>query len=683
MTPPPSPSEPRPSGRLKQLKLATFIAMRIARSKRSSTLSLVTLISIIGIACGVMALTVVLAVTDGFRAAFQERILGVFPHLVVMRNSSAFGDYESVLDTLRETPGVVGATPLTGDEMMVAHDAIGDEAGQFRAGATVQGIDLASVRSVLDIDRLMKKGSLKDLEEAPEVRLDKGVTLSNPVEGAALTLVRFADDAPPLVLNDEMTRPDTDHCRVKVLDLRTNRTPVELTPRDGIAKSVYELTEPVVLNSDGRAWSRELELPIGTWELVATRENIILENARAYAIILWHPRKGSVEAMLLTEPTEPRRAERQASVRVVDARTEGSPPLPWRADDKVLATTNSGQSSGYFQVSARLPGVILGQTLATRLHADLEAELTFVTPLRGLDNKMVGPFGMMPSSTRFRVVGVFEAGFHDHDARLALTNLEVSQRFMNRGRMIRTIAVKTTSLLDLDRTKSAIKRALDPIPFEDLIDRTLTLERKLAELTRDLDPRIAAPSPSAPFVGMLRNVSNAVGLLKFNGAGSIRPNRFQVIDWREKNINLFNALELQKVVLTIFFFIIILVGSFVVVGSQIMVVHEKTPDIAILKAMGATSGLVRLVFTLQGLFVAVIGLLVGLGLGLGFSGLIDAVEYELESSIYLIDHLPAVVDGGELVLIALGTLACTLLTTQISAGRAASKSPVAGLRQVD
>jgi lipoprotein-releasing system permease protein len=178
-------------------------------------------------------------------------------------------------------------------------------------------------------------------------------------------------------------------------------------------------------------------------------------------------------------------------------------------------------------------------------------------------------------------------------------------------------------------------------------------------------------------------MSNMTGLLKFQGSGGLRPNRFQVFDWREKNINLFSALELQKVVLAIFFFIIILVGSFVVVGSQIMVVHEKTPDIAILKAMGATSGLIRLVFTLQGLFVAVIGLVAGLIIGLGLVALIEAIDYQLEASIYLIDKLPAAVDVVELAFVSLGTLACTLLTTQISAGRAAGKAPVAGLRQVD
>ena len=674
-------SAPRPAarsaGRWVQLKLATFIALRIARSKRSTSLSLVTLISIVGIACGVLALTVVLSVTNGFQAAFQDRILGVFPHLIVTRASSIFRDYEPVLESILKTPGVVGATPLTGDEMMVAH-------GVFRGGATVQGVDLATVRGVLDIDRLMVEGRLDDLDETATVTAQgDGLSLGEPVSGASLTLVH--DGTKPFVLVDERTNPDADHARFKVLDLRPEdeRRAIELIPKGGVATTVYELKDPVLLFGRPDAWSTELELPQGEWVLTATNERLSLDAPRAYAIVLYKVGP-ELRSAFLTEEASAVIPEREALVRVVDVRPSGA-AIAWRSHDaRPIVTTRPGESSSYRVVSARLPGVLLGKTLAERLRAKPGSELSFVTPLRGLDNKTIAPFGMMPSSARFRVVGIFEAGFHEHDSRLALINIGVSQRFMNRGRLIRTIAVRASSLLEVDKTKRALVRTLDPIPFEALVERTQQLDEKLTLLlSGETDARLSPPTQPAPFLGGLRNLTTVTGLLKFQGVESLRPNRFQVFDWREKNINLFSALELQKVVLAIFFFIIILVGSFVVVGSQIMVVHEKTPDIAILKAMGATSGLVRLVFTLQGLFVALIGLVAGLVFGLGLVWLIDAVDYQLEASIYLIDKLPATIDGLELAFVALGALVCTLLTTQISAGRAASKSPVAGLRQVD
>lgn len=682
-------------GRLRQFKLAAFVALRIARSKRSSTLSLVTLISIVGIACGVMALTVVLAVTDGFQQAFQERILGIFPHLVVSRTSSAFRDYEAVLVTIRDTPGVVGATPLTGDEMMVAN-------GPFRAGATVQGIDLPSVASVLDLAALVRSDAgataatadaqLAGLDEDPGLVVEGAARhLRTPVEGASLTLLQTAAPA-PLVLTDDRTTPDADHFRMKALDLRTAtaRGPIELVPLDGTARTVYELTAPIRLEpgqagGPAPAWGAELEIPHGTFLLDATREKLVLEPGRAYAIVLWEPAPGRVQSTLLSEEAQAVVGEREALVRVVDVRPErDASALAWHGARAPIATTRSGEHTGFFAVAARLPGVLLGHALAKKLEATIGTELTFVTPLRGLDNKMVGPFGMLPSSARFAVAGIFEAGFHDHDSRLALINIAVSQRFMNRGKLVRSIAVRTASLIELDRTKARLQRALDPLPFEDLVQRAHDLDRKLTTLVSPgFDPRLAPPTSDAPFISGLRNVFETVNLMRFQGAEAATQNRFQIFDWREKNINLFSALELQKIVLTIFFFIIILVGSFVVVGSQTMVVHEKTPDIAILKAMGATSGLVRLVFTLQGLFVAVVGLVAGLAIGLGLVAIIEAVDYQLEASIYLIDHLPAAVDLSELTLVAIGTLVCTLLTTQISAGRAAAKTPVAGLRQVD
>ncbi|MCA9516636.1 MAG: ABC transporter permease, partial [Myxococcales bacterium] len=341
-----------------------------------------------------------------------------------------------------------------------------------------------------------------------------------------------------------------------------------------------------------------------------------------------------------------------------------------------------GEFTEFTRVPARLPGILLGASLAERLRAEVGTELTLVTPLRGIDGKSMGPFGMLPSSSRFTVAGIFEAGFHDHDSKLAIINLDVAQRFLNRGRVVQSIAVRTEGLMVLDAVRARIGRTIDPFPFEDLVRNAESLREKLGVLVQ---PGFSARRLDGPptFVGGLRNAAEAVNLLKFQRNDYARRTHYRIFDWKEKNINLFSALELQKVVLTMFFLIIIVVGSFVVVGSQTMVVHEKTSDIAILKTMGATKGLVRLIFTLQGMFVAAVGAGVGLLLGLGFVGLISAVDYKLEASIYLIDHLPADIDPVAVVLIVCGTLVCTLLTTQISASRAAAKTPVEGLRAVD
>ena len=114
-----------------------------------------------------------------------------------------------------------------------------------------------------------------------------------------------------------------------------------------------------------------------------------------------------------------------------------------------------------------------------------------------------------------------------------------------------------------------------------------------------------------------------------------------------------------------------------------MIIHEKGPDIAILKAMGATPSMIRAIFTLQGLFVAGLGTIIGIVTGFGTCLALQAVDYRLDASVYLIDRLPVEIEIGNAILVGVATALCTLAATQYSAARAASKSPVEGLRAVD
>ncbi|PIE20106.1 MAG: hypothetical protein CSA66_01430 [Proteobacteria bacterium] len=631
-----------------------------------------------------MALTVVLSVTAGFEAAFQERILGLYPHLLVTSESSRFSDYEPVLAQIRDTEGVVGATPLTADAMMAAHE-------MYRAGANIQGVDLATIGDVIDIERLMKTGGLEGLAEDPTLTRRGGgeLVIDAAVEGTWLTVVLRGGDAAPVALFDHRVVPDAGHARVKLLDLRTSagRSLPTLLPRGGDAADVFQIIDEVALpGAAGGAvgYGRERELPAGQWELSTTGERLELDEGTLVTLVLLDGEAGGrPDSLMLVEPSQPVRLERTAHVRVVDARRGGdSLRLVVAGATEPVAVTEPGSFTGFAAVPARRPGILLGTALAKRLRAKTGDPLTLVTPLRGIDNKMMGPFGMLPSSSHFTVAGTFEAGFHDHDSKLAIINIEVAQRFLNRGQLIHSIAVRTRSLMDIDHTKGAVGRRIDPFDFETLVDNTESLRDKVAALVQP-GFGVRRLDTSRSFIGGLRNLAEAVNLLKFQRADYARRARFRIHDWKEKNINLFRALELQKVVLTMFFLIIILVGSFVVVGSQIMVVHEKTSDIAILKAMGATSGLVRLIFTLQGAFVALAGAFLGLVAGLVIITLIELVDHRLDASIYLIDRLPVEIDSLELVLVAAGAVVITLLTTQVSAGRAAAKTPVDGLRAVD
>ncbi|MEZ4269400.1 MAG: FtsX-like permease family protein, partial [Myxococcota bacterium] len=710
--------------------LTAFVAMRLVRSRRSRRLSAVTFISIVGVACGVWALTMVLGVTGGFQGAFQERILGLYPHMVVIKRAGDFREYPELLDAVRATPGVAAASPATYDDMMIA-------AGVHRSGAVIKGVELSSVGGVVDLDKLVGKGSLSGLDETTEVRLE-GDTLvvASVVDGHWLTVA--LTDGGVAVAEDDRTPPDAGRVRVHLLDLSGGtRGPLRLTRVDADAQPADEAQPPEALEDqalptedspepDGEiartkngapspaprpaepalgefeerapGSTRALlaaktpgerpdvhELEAGAWR--AGDDGPLLRlDADTIVTLVWTPDpevKGEPRLRVMVEEARISRADQTAMARLVDARTSGAAVRLAGPDGvSVGPAVEPGELTGYTPIRARLPGIILGSELARRLHAEVGDEVTLVTPLRGIDSKMMGPYGMAPSSVHHVVAGIFESGFYEYDVRLALVSLEAAQRFLNRGPVIRWLEVKTVDLLKVDEVERRLAALVDPYDITSLVGQVEGFQGKIARYAAG-EVRDSPPATDASFTGGLTNVIQLVNLVKYQEMDFGYHPRFRLIDWKEMNTNLFRALKLQKVVLTMFFLIIIVVGAFVVVGSQMMVIHEKTPDIAILRAMGATAGTIRAIFTLQGLLVAGIGTTVGLLFGVGLCWALGALEFPLDAAVYLIDRLPVQIEVVDLILVAVATAACTLAATQYSAGRAAAKSVVGGLRAVD
>ena len=669
----------RSASTFRRFSFATFVAYRLVRSRRSPRLSTVTLLSMAGVAFGVMALTVVLGVTGGFQNAFQERILGLYPHVVVLKRAGDFRDHAEVLSELRQTPGVVAASPATYDDMMIA-------AGVRRAGAVIKGVELSTVDKVIGVASLLTSGTLDSLSEAPIVSLSGGrVSVGDVVDGTWATVL--LSDSGPTLLYDERTPPDSGNARVSVLDLRPQPATrvVTLEPMAAEGEEEAPLVGRVVIGPTREgALSGSREARAGTWKIDATGELVDLtDGTLATLVLLPDDPSGAPRSRLMVERARVPLAERTGMVRLVDGRSGGGPVGLASVDGEARGPAVSpGEFTGFVAYPGRLPGVLLGSELAERLAVTVGDEVTLVTPLRGVDNKMLGPYGMAPSSSRHVMTGTFESGFYEYDARLALVNLTAAQRFLNRGDVIRWIEVRTEDLLQAAKVKRTMNASIDPFELETLVAEASRFEDKLERYLAG-DVRGTQLASADSFVGGIKNAVQLVNLLKYQETDFGHRARFRLIDWKEMNTNLFSALKLQKVVLTIFFLIIIVVGSFVVVGSQVMVIHEKTPDIAILKAMGATAGVIRTVFTLQGLFVAGAGTVLGLAAGVGMCGLLDLIDYRLDAAVYFIDRLPVELDRMDLVIVAAMTGLCTLIATQYSAGRAAAKTPVEGLRALD
>ncbi len=218
----------------------------------------------------------------------------------------------------------------------------------------------------------------------------------------------------------------------------------------------------------------------------------------------------------------------------------------------------------------------------------------------------------------FKVVGTFRMGFHEYDARLAFIGLEDARRLKNDRHVIVGIEL----------------RFHDPM-------RALAVE-----------PEIVARLGEEP----------------------------KIMDWKTLNHNLFMALAMQKVIISLFLVLIIVVAAFNIVASLTMIVLSKVREIAILSSMGARTRAVLRVFLSAGTFVGFVGTGLGLVYGLYVCALIHVYRYSLDPKVYMIERLPVRIDAGELLFVAASTQLICLLATIYPAVRASRLKVVDGLR---
>ena len=152
-------------------------------------------------------------------------------------------------------------------------------------------------------------------------------------------------------------------------------------------------------------------------------------------------------------------------------------------------------------------------------------------------------------------------------------------------------------------------------------------------------------------------------------------------DWTQMNRNLFAALALQKQVMFIILCLTILVAAFNIVATLIMVVMEKTRDIAILKSMGATPVSIMKIFVFQGLTIGCSGTVIGLLGGLVFSKLLTRYQFiELPNDVYYLSTIPTRLVFSEVALVAAAAVAISFLATLYPAWQASRFNPVEALR---
>ena len=265
------------------------------------------------------------------------------------------------------------------------------------------------------------------------------------------------------------------------------------------------------------------------------------------------------------------------------------------------------------------PPIIIGKELAHKLKAKLGDEVTVVVPLSNLDWDTASMRSTAPRSRKFRVAGIFYSGFDEYDRRLMYCSLKDTQDVVGRGDQVMGVEMKVKNI---DRAK---------------------------EIAEKLEKALGGPPYTAE-------------------------------DWYELNKNLFTALKLQKLALVIILTLIIIVATVNMVSALTMMVTDKTREIAILKSMGSTSGMVARVFLVLGIAIGGVGTVIGMAIGLVTCYVVHAYGYHLDPKVYLIDKLPIDVVPIEIVAVVGITLAISLVATLFPSQSAAALTPVEGLR---
>ncbi len=296
-----------------------------------------------------------------------------------------------------------------------------------------------------------------------------------------------------------------------------------------------------------------------------------------------------------------------------------------QADLKSLHVVSDHIRAGSLDNFQGQDAAAIGVGLAQRLGLGIGSDITLVSP-----QGQATAFGTVPRIRAYKVVAIFAVGFNEADTSFVYLPLAAAQIYF--------------------RTPDAVTQIEIMVKNPDAVRQ---VGQEIRTALRDM------------------------------------PQQARIIDWTQSNNSLFAAVQVEGNVMFLILTLIIVVAAFNVISSLIMMVKDKTRDIAVLRTLGAGSGAILRIFLMCGAFVGAAGTAAGAVLGIVFCLNIERIRHLLESltgtnlfnpEVYFLSQLPADLRWAEVLQVVGMALALSLLATLYPSWRAARTDPVEALR---
>jgi lipoprotein-releasing system permease protein len=387
------------------------IALRYMGSKKRAFISVGTAFAILGVALGVAALATVMSVTGGFQEQFRDKVLGVNAHVLVLKYSTDFREYRTVMEKLRAVPGVLGVAPFSINPMMVTH-------GEATAtGVLLKGVDpetslgvgaAAGAVPVLHLPQDITQGNLAELrlpDAKPAERAPRPSTfLPRPIE---------RDAGAPEPERDDAGRPVD---LLREIENRIEREPTRPQGDEGGEDDDEPAIAKIIRLEREQATPPPPEKPV---KLAAAPQGT-------------KPVEGSVVP-------------------------EGGYASALPDDDELPADVDPDACVNP-ELVKKMPGIVVGVSLAETLKLELGDCVTVTSPTIGYS--FSGGSLKPPVAKRFRVVAVFQAGFDQYDSKLVYTDLFEAQSFYDEGDTVTGVEMKIADIDDARAIATVVEETL-------------------------------------------------------------------------------------------------------------------------------------------------------------------------------------------------------------------------------